>query len=112
MVLFPWFLLPLTLFAANASPLIETTVMSGSSLVFSCDSSFAPVWAKVNTRQGIYKTIANNGKKHPSFYDSRFKFSETKSAFTMEIDKVVSSDAGTYVCDGTKSFSYLLTVVR
>ena len=112
MALFTFFLFFELFFIIDASPVLQKTAISGSSLSFSCESSFAPVWAKVDTKQGQYKTLAISGKKHPNFHDSRFEFSELDSGFKLEIKNVGASDAGTYVCDGSKSYSYLLTVVR
>ena len=106
------FVIVITLYASAASETASITVLSGSTAQFDCNTSFAPVWAKINTKQGKYKTIAINGKKHPNFRDARFTFTNKETIFKMEISRVSSADAGTYVCDGEKSHSFLLNVVR
>ena len=94
---------------SNAANSVSVTVLSGASAHLSCNSSFPPVWAKVNP---TYKTLAINGQKHPSFNDNRFTFSKKETTYNMKISQVSSLDAGNYVCDGLKSNSFVLNVIR
>ena len=98
-----------TIDVSDASDVAHFTVLLDSAVRFHCHSTFPPVWAKVNP---TYKTIAVNGKKHPNFRDDRFGFANEESIYELRIDKVKAADVGTYVCDGSKSVSFSLNVVR
>ena len=98
--------------ASTSSRLSVISAVSGSAVVFSCDSSFPPPWAKVGPRPGDYKTLALNGRRHPNFLDERFAFSSRGSTYDLTVGRVEAADAGRYVCDGQSSVAYLLNVVR
>ena len=106
-----WVLL-MTTDISDASDVSHFTVLLESTVRLPCHSSFPPVWAKVSAKEHKYKTIALNGKKHPNFRDDRFGFANEESIYELRIDKVKAADVGTYVCDGSKSVSFSLNVVR
>ena len=96
----------------TAAATIATVAIVGENIAFTCNSSFPPAWVKVNPNVGEYKTLAMSGQKHPNFKDPRFSFSNWNSEHRLKIDKVKSSDVGSYVCDGDKSATFLLNVIR
>ena len=98
-----------TIDVSDASDVTHYTILLDFAVRFPCHSTFPPVWAKVNP---TYKTIALNGKKHPNFRDDRFSFSNDESIYELRINRVKAADVGTYVCDGSKSVSFSLNVVR
>ena len=91
---------------------VNRVAVIGSDVVFPCESSFAPPWAKVGPKLGQYKTLMVNGKKHPNLKDPRITFSNQGDVYQLDIRDLAAKDAGTYVCDGDNPVSYLLNVVR
>ena len=84
----------------------------GSTIVLDCVSSFAPPWSKIGPKIGDYRTIGVNGKRHPKWKEPRFVFNNEKSVYKITINELSLSDAGTYVCEGDSSTSYVLSVIR
>ena len=93
---------------------ITKVSFTGSEVIFSCESSFPPAWAKVNPKVGEYKTLAfaMSGQKHPNLKDPRISFSRSKSLHELRIERVSAADVGNYVCDGDQSSTFLLNVIR
>ena len=91
---------------------LSQIVITGSDVMFACNSSFPPAWSKFNPNIGEYKILAMSGKKHPNFKDDRIKFSSIQSLHQLKIKSVKVSDVGNYVCDGEKTTSFSLNVMR
>ena len=89
------------------------TVLLGSSIEFSCDSSFPPTWSWNGPKDGRLKTLAYAGTQpHPSLKDNRFIFERDDSSFVLKINGVKASDAGTFNCQGDSHHQTVLNVLR
>ena len=75
-------------------------------------SNIAPTWQWLGSKSAKNRILAINGNQHPDFIDDRFTFQKKETKYSVIIERVRISDAGTYACIGDKYATTIINILR